>query len=323
MQDQRRKPPTKLEVHADLRLDKSATLLPPHAMPKQQRPKVTRTASELKDLLEDTVDALVAACARFDRGDTREYRQLASLIRNLCRDTRMSHSLLGQNGLKDRCFLSSSPTILPGNKLSECHLIELLIRPKLPDKPASWRAVLDASPMAFIPFEDWWSAAVVVQPEGESFSRSDIIGYIADQDGGVHVDPAIDAAFENMRNEAFTYTDGRATTEHTDRHAVRQIAHELIKSLRPSYRRSHQVTGAHATFQVPIFSEVGTPQTVRLVSYHLTPADSACPCKSGLSFELCHKRGAVPPAEMQQVGGEFVAPPGAAYARVGFGAKPH
>lgn len=291
-------------------------------MAKQSRPTVTRTLSELHEMLADAVDALVSACNRFDRGDTREYRHMSAIIRNLCRDTRMSHSLLEQTGLKTRRFLSCSPAIPDGNKLSECHLVELLIRPNLREKAAAWRAVLDGAPMAFWAFDDWWTAPVVVQPNGNKFSRSDMVGCVADQDGGVHVDPGIDAAFQEMRQEAFQYTDGRSTTEFIDRHAIRQIAHEMIKSLRPSYRRSRRVTGAYAIIRVPAFAEVGAREAEELVSYHLTPSGSECPCGSGLNFEACHRKGAVPPMQMQKTGGEFTAPPGAAFARLGFGVRP-
>jgi len=291
-------------------------------MARQQRPTVARTGPELQEMLNDALDALVSACNRFDRGDTREYRQMSAIIRNLCRDTRMSHSLLGQLGLKTRRFLSCSPTIPDGNKLSECHLVELLIRPNLREKAAAWRAVLDGAPMAFWAFDEWWTTPVVVQPNGNKFSRSNMVGYVADQDGGVHVDPGIDAAFQEMRQEAFQYTNGRSTTEFVDRHAIRQIAHEMIKSLRPSYRRSHRVTGAYAVFRVPSFSDVGAPEAAQLTSYHLTPSGSECPCGSGQVFEECHRKGAVPPMQMQKTGGEFTAPPGAAFARLALGVRP-
>lgn len=287
-------------------------------MKKPQRPTVDRTRNELQELYHDAVDALVASCSRFDRGDTREYRQIATIIRNLCRDTRMSRSLLGQVGLKDRNFLTSSPVIHPGNKLSECHLVELIIRPKVPGKPAAWQAVLDSAPMEFVSFDSWWTTPVVVQPSGNNFSRSDLIGYVADQDGGVHVDPAIDAAFQEMRREAFTYTDGRSTTEHVDRHAVRQIAHELIKSLRPSFQRSHRLIGAYAVVRVPRVQEMGQPEATPLDGYHIMPPDAVCPCGSGLQFQDCHRKGVSKPLDMQPIGGKFVAPPGAAYASLGF-----
>lgn len=287
-------------------------------MKKPQRPTVDRTQEEIQELYQDAIDALVSSCDRFDRGDTREYRQIAAITRNLCRDTKMSTSLLGQVGLKERKFITSSPDIYPGNKLSECHLVEIIIRPKVPDKLAAWQAILDSAPMEFVTFDVWWSMPIVVQPNGDNFSRNHLIGYVADQDGGVHVDPAIDSAFQQMRKEAFNYTDGRSTTEHVDRHAVRQIAHELLKSLRPSLRRSHQLKGNYTIIRAPVFKDVGIPETVPLNGYHLTHPDAPCPCGSGISFKTCHRRGASNPLLMETVGGTAVAPPGAAYANLGF-----
>lgn len=287
-------------------------------MKRPQRPTVDRTQGELQELYRDAIDALISSCDRFDRGDTREYRQIAATTRNLCRDTRMSRSLLGQVGMKGCNFLTSSPIISPGNKLSECHLVELIIRPKVPNKPASWQAVLDSAPMEFASFDIWWTTPVVVQPDENDFSRDHLIGYVADQDGGVHVDPAIDAAFQKMRREAFNYTDGRSTTEHVDRHVVRQIAHELLKSLRPSYRRNYRLLGDYAVIRAPVFKEAGTPETVQLNGYHITPPDVLCPCGSGIIFKNCHRKGASKPLIMEPVGGTTVAPPGAAYASLSF-----
>lgn len=287
-------------------------------MKKPQRPTVERTQAELLELYNDTLDALVASCSRFDRRDTREYRHISSIIRNLCRDTRMSKSLLGQVGLTQRNFLTCSPAINPGNELSECHLVELIIRPKVPDKPASWQAVLDSAPMDFVPFTKWWLDPIVVQPSGNSFSRSDLVGYVADQDGGVHVDPAIDAAFQEMRTNAFTYSNGRTTTEHVDRHAIRQIAHELCKSLRPNFRRSHRLIGDYAIFRVPSFRKDRQQETVPLIGYHTSAPEGQCPCGSGLVFRSCHQRGISAPVQMQHVSNMVTAPPGAAYAQLSF-----
>lgn len=234
----------------------------------------------------------------------------------------MSKSLLGQVGRRDRQYLTSSPEMKSGGLLSECYLIELVLRPNLRGKPASWRAVLDASPMAFVSLESWWNDPVLIQPDGTVFSRSALVGYVADQDGGAHTDPGIDKAFQLMRTEAFTYTDGRSTTEHVDRHVIRQIAHEMVKSLRSSFKRAYQTSGSHAVGSTPRIAEVGAPEPVPLMSYHLLPAAAACPCGSGLTFAKCHLRGASPPVKMTEISQEFTAPPNAAYAKIGFGFQP-
>lgn len=290
-------------------------------MARQRRKVVERTPDERQEIYEDTLDALAGACSRFDKGDTREYRMMAALIRNLCRDTRMSKSLLGQLGLKSRHFLTSSSPLEPGNTLAECHLVELLMRPKLPSKTATWQSVLDDAPMAFVPFDDWWTASVIRQPDGNQFSRDAVVGYVADQDGGVHLDPEIDAAFQEMRQDAFRYTSGRSTTEHVDRHVIRQVAHELLKSLRPSYRRSHKLSGAFAVFRAPFLAAAGVPRTKMLLGYHNLLPTETCPCGSDLQFGACHRRGASPPREVRETNGNFLAPPGAAFARFRFEAS--
>ncbi|MFD1036523.1 hypothetical protein ACFQ15_17975 [Sphingomonas hankookensis] len=292
-------------------------------MTKNKRPTIPRTASEIGNFLNDTLDSLVAACDRFDNKDTREYRHIAVLIRSLCRDTRTSHSLLSQANMKDRNFLSSNLVIYPGNMFSTCNLVELVLQPKVPEKPATWRAVLDAGAMVFEPFEDWWRSSIIVRSNGEKFSRSDIVGYVADQDGGAHVDPEIDAAFESMRRDAFNFTSAKSITDNIDRYVIRQIAHEMLKSMRPSYRRLNSDRRNQSIYMIPYMAQDVLPEEVVIIGYQETNPASKCPCGSGLRFLECHKKGVIAPRDLHKWERGFPIPEGADGVQLAFKLKQH
>ncbi len=84
---------------------------------------------------------------------------------------------------------------------------------------------------------------VLVDSVRNEFSRKDIVLYLADKEGGAHVDKSIDEAYDNLRRKnalgwVHVLGDGRqiAGEDHVPA-TMRQIGHEVIKSLDPSYTR--------------------------------------------------------------------------------------
>jgi len=64
----------------------------------------------------------------------------------------------------------------------------------------------------------------------------------ANQDGGAHVDPALDEVYADLseRNSlAWIANDGQGEhpMEGPEKVAIRQIAHEALKSLKPGYMK--------------------------------------------------------------------------------------
>lgn len=283
-----------------------------------QRPRIDRDLAEFAELLEDQLSHLQDSCTKFDKGELNEYRRIAMSVRMIAYDQGQSISLLTHNSLKRRAFANSACPLREGNLVSECDLIEMVIRPNAA-KPAEYRACLDGSAIEFVEFDVWWNSPVMSDQVHDPFSRKDIIKYVANQDGGAHVDGGIDAAFEKMRKDGFRWTNGRQVTGQADRHAVRQIGHELLKSLRPSYRRQHNDNSGYAVIRSPVFREVGFPPGRVISGYHDLGYDEPCPCLSGEIFGRCHRNGAVKPRKIDLQKTTARAPSNAATARMGIG----
>lgn len=280
--------------------------------------KISRSADDISELLKDQLDHLTTTCARFDQGDTREYRRIATSIRLLAHQTSRSSSLLGQAGLLSRGFVNSAEHLHPNNIIGECNLIALIVPPH--KGPARWVAGLDDGPLEFVKFDIWWNQPVMADQVQPALTRSRLIRHVADQDGGAHVDPEIDEAFERMRRDAFRWTRGKETTEHPDRHAIRQIGHEILKSVRPSYRRRVNRKENIAYCRNWRLVRLGSGPNLeipKIQSYHWTDPLASCPCGSGRPFRECHSIGSVAPRADQFIDQTFTAPENATYVQLG------
>lgn len=224
--------------------------------------------------------------------------------------------------LMSRGYANSAIALRPGNLLCECNLVEVIFRPGT-QKPAVYRAPLDDSPIEFVDFDIWWNTPVMTDQIHPPISRREIVTFIANQDGGAHVDNGIDAAFEAIRKDGFKWTDGRNVTNFADRYAVRQIGHELLKSLKPEYRRQNGLNEANVSIWAPLFREAGLPPVHPIAGYQDTNGDDPCPCRSGERFANCHEQGSAQPRnrDMQQT--TMQAPDGAVSAKLGVGIQPH
>jgi len=283
---------------------------------KQQRPSIARTNEELQELYDDQVQHLKVTVAQFDAGQTAAYRRIAASIRILAYDTGQSQSLLKQLNLLDRRFLSCARQLNVGNLLSECELISLVASPGASQR-AEWSAGLDNFPMHFVTFEEWWNTPIMTDHKSPPFSRRDIVANVANQDGGMHVDPAIDEAFQQMRRDGFRWANGINVSQHPDRYALRQIAHELLKSLDPKYKRRPAQIKRGSLMRGAYFGPKRTTVPADIVSYHLTPGEAMCPCGSEMKFATCHGIGAQPPIVQEQSTVLAKAPLGATQASVG------
>ena len=121
--------------------------------------------------------------------------------------------------------------------------------------------------MWFVPFDRWWNEVVISIPERFDLTRKDLVLTMANQDGGVHVDPSIsEPYYELTREKAMGITMGDGTVDDCIESAsVRQIAEETLRSIGEC-------------------SETIPPD---IVWKH----NVLCPCKSGLRYTECHAAG--------------------------------
>lgn len=246
--------------------------------------KVPQTRRELEQQLDEHVAFLKDSAEAYDSGKTHEAKRLATSMRVLLHDTSSSHSLLKQLGKKTMAFLDTAGNIDPQNLLPESLLTMFWsgglsnYLPKLDDLHGH---------RSFAPFEQWWKATVIDDRCGNVLSRRDLVLIMANQDGGAHVDPGVDSKYHRIsRQFAMNFTAHHKETGASDfirlveRASVRQIAHELLKTLDPSYGCNNRLSISDAHDYVEIKFTVPAPPKI--------VGTDPCPCGSGRSFKECH-----------------------------------
>lgn len=121
------------------------------------------------------------------------------------------------------------------------------------------------------PFDAWWTTPVVETSDLKYFSRQDLVTIMANQDGGAHVDPEIDSDYEALTVD-YLGTQLEIGSDLVDKTmggdipamkgnvaaaSVRQIAYEVLKTLRP--RADHSGPVRRIQRSTPII--IGTPTT--------------------------------------------------------------
>lgn len=195
-----------------------------------KEPRTARLAWSLPDHLEFQLDFLQASIERYESGHEHEALRMAAAIRILCRDTKVSHALLSQLGLRDSWLWIDTG------------------RPKGPKRPVilgmlhlelpvgysgRWVAPLEHSKNVIrSSFSEWWSDKILLDNEGNTYSRSDLVVQLANPNGGSHVDPELNEPYAALSQGMSL--GGPGWTSRPDRSLVtpvwelmRQIAYEV------------------------------------------------------------------------------------------------
>jgi hypothetical protein len=98
-----------------------------------------------------------------------------------------------------------------------------------------------------LPFSEWWQEPVLKMAAGPTFSRMTLVQNVADTDGGAHVDPDLEEAYQSLsRENGLRYffrksepdsdkmQDGKPAGGKPELACIRQIAHELLYTLHRS-----------------------------------------------------------------------------------------
>lgn len=265
---------------------------------------VPQTLEDLKGHLEEQLRFLAASADAYDSGFEGEAKRLAGTIRVLLHHSRTSHALLEQLGIlsSSRFFDSALPNP-PGNLSTYSGL---LVMAHLKDG-ANYLALLDdhqIGPGEWVSFSNWWSCTVFVDSSKRGITRKDLVLSVANQDGGAHVDPALNQAYADLSR---SNSLGWMRRRHGDARpmgpphlaAVRQIAHETLKTLRPGYTKNGPpVEALMFSAGVAIFDSPTIPRDVpALGAAHIVPPvrtaqasgrNAPCSCGSGKKFKKCH-----------------------------------
>jgi SEC-C motif len=257
-----------------------------------------QSQAELEVQLSEQLDHIQSSCERFDKGVSAEAKRLALAVRILVHDRRQSPSLLSQLGRKGMNFWDSAVAYDPSNLADQWGLLVMTAGGNLPTFVAPFDR---GSGGRWIAFEDWWTGVIFRDRQQREMTRAGLILAVANQDGGAHVDPALEAAYaalsrQNSLGWTKTYTDGRhepADPPHLE--AVRQIAHEVLKTLVPGYaKRRHQPS--NTAFGWGLQVRKATPEELaehrRRQPVPVVGRNDPCPCGSGKKYKKCHGGGA-------------------------------
>jgi hypothetical protein len=124
----------------------------------------------------------------------------------------------------------------------------LVVNNTSPDGRMRWTAPLDARMQgtSWSKLPKWLSTPAVRGSSGVTHSRSDFIRVLANQEGGAHIDPTVEADYAQLRSDTGGVMIGTfklgapQTLEHMDwespetnvvEASMRQIAHEVIRAL--------------------------------------------------------------------------------------------
>jgi hypothetical protein len=211
---------------------------------KPKKAQVPVALAELQERLREQIDYLQSSARDFDAGKVAEAKRLAVSIRVLVHDTERSRSLLKQLGLKDK--LQFHDIVLPDspNNVAPHHgLVGLQYDGK---GNASYYAHLDSAPPhghQRKPFTHWWKGYVIrigrtpLVQEEHRFTREDLVLAFANREGGAHVDGELDedyallSRFNSLGWRLNVSGQEREWSNNPVPHCVRQIAHELLKTL--------------------------------------------------------------------------------------------
>jgi hypothetical protein len=252
--------------------------------------RIPQSRKELEIHLDEQIKFLEASAAAYDNGFDGEAKRLAVTLRVLLHDTTQSHSLLSQLGLKNKKYYDSAFEYDPRNKLTHGGLVVIAVGPP----ETRYVSMLDDVPsMTQKEFDEWWNQPVFVDKEKNLINRKELILALANQDGGAHIDPALDQKYAKLsRLNALGWTSGGPEGELAmggpEKAAIRQIAHEILKTIKPGYEKKQKHDASFLVGAMRVTQ--GVPEDVPLILNKKVGRNKPCPCGSNKKYKKCHGR---------------------------------
>lgn len=178
----------------------------------------------------DQLGFINSSIEQFDKGNESEARRIATSLRIIFHKSRSSNPLISQIDSRKNFYIWSSGGIyIPVNSVSSWTLLSLSIdKCGINFKPQS---DLEKT-IVLLKYLDWWNE-IIFDDKYNVFTRKDIIGFVANQDGGAHVDSDLDekyAALTKHNSLGWTDQNGNKARNNPAYNAIRQIAQELLIS---------------------------------------------------------------------------------------------
>ena len=192
--------------------------------------KYNLNQQELLEHWNDQLSFIQSSAHQFDIGKENEARRIATSLRIMFHETSNSHSLIKQTSLNNNLQLwSSGGLYTPSNLLSSWTLLQMQVE----QNGAYYKPLSEINGRTFLlGYEDWWNE-VIFDDKKSVFTRKDIVCYVANQDGGAHVDPKLNEKYAELtKHNSLGWTDsvGNSVKNNPAYNAIRQIAKEVIVS---------------------------------------------------------------------------------------------
>jgi hypothetical protein len=205
----------------------------------------SRSPEELRNALNDQLEALAASCAGYDDGKKWEALRIAVAVNTIVHDGgRNSVSILRQIGLKEGLrFVASGKFIDCKNVLADTPLVAIRIHGG--DEP--WaehipRFKAFAENSRALSFSDWWERDLIFRDASFQLSRKNLVFNLRSVEGGAHYDAMVkDPNYLRFAQEQaskpivqFNSTSGEsmsAVVLGAELATMRQIGWELMKTL--------------------------------------------------------------------------------------------
>lgn len=245
-----------------------------------------KTEQDYLDELYEQFDLLIDYCKQFDEGKLNYTKPMATLLRVLIHDgsggSRSLFTLLKRKAEMKFCSTSQ----LYNNHDDILYLVTLITPVQ---KPIFQNGQIIRSELIFVPnlnrntnpklwvtFDEWNKSPIYIhnkenddglimldQKPGSKLivSRSDIITYFANKDGGAHVDPKVNMNMYSLSKSlsSMAYEDkkdpqtyklgekyaGAIPYQNSLHAALRQIAHEMISTIRKEFNLSLSYNPSH------------------------------------------------------------------------------
>lgn len=253
------------------------------------------TREEIEENLQTQINFLKSSAIAYDAGERAEALRMANAIHQIVGDRgRNSVSLLSQLGRKGGKFLDGTPDYSRPTKVTSAGLVIGEFGdandwiPPLDDVPSGY--------FSWVSFDDWWNRTIFTDRSGQTFSRRNIIEWVRDQAGGSHSDSNYKAQFaalsqDNSLGLLVSVEGWQPPLRRPELPAIRQIAHELLKTLIPGYRKAGPPIGGSVVFgssHLIWTDEEQAEERVPLRPRVIYPPESLCPCGSGKTTAECH-----------------------------------
>lgn len=213
---------------------------------------MNQTRSELIDHLYEQLAFIDSSCAQYDAGVHFEAKRLATHVRVLVHDAGSGTSLLTHLGIKNAVLFRDG---------ADTAMLDLAQQHGMKGSIPGLAAVrLTNDGMAYVPaflhkglgesvlgFEKWWTSKRMMDIQGHTASRYDIVKWLCNTDGGAHVGQLHQTykALSRDGSMGMTFRSAGGAPSSTDSPvpaAMRHIAEEIrtsIRALLPLAGESH------------------------------------------------------------------------------------